>query len=346
MTHNNDAHERSTKGKRSGLLKGGSLWLPSMIMKIFAMDSRVSATNRFGSPAQCSARDVMSVRSFTAMTKNIAYCSRSSERGFERSPAVQPGEVGQALNRWLTAELFTLPSVITNPGGRGELSIARFGLGLEDEVGVVVAGSRRADFPTEIETLLLRVAANQMAIGLQEARRRRDQNRATEELERRVAERTADLRRVNEQLRAENAERKRAEDALRRSEAYLAEAQRLSHTGSWARNILTGEVFWSQEMFRMYGFDPGMQITFEKIIQERVHPEDVFWFVHTGETAIREKTDLEYGNRIVLPDGSIRFHHSVAHPVVNAAGEVVEWVGTTMEVTEQHTARTALEGSP
>ena len=69
--------------------------------------------------------------------------------GFERSPAVQPGEVGQALNRWLTAELFTLLSVITNPG---ELSIARFGLGLEDEVGVVVAGSRRADFPTEIET--------------------------------------------------------------------------------------------------------------------------------------------------------------------------------------------------
>jgi PAS domain-containing protein len=88
-------------------------------------------------------------------------------------------------------------------------------------------------------------------------------------------------------------DRKRAEAALRRSEAYLAEAQRLSHTGSWAWNILTGEVFWSQEMFRMFGYDPGMQITLEKIIQERVHPEDVFLFVQTGETAIREKKDLE-----------------------------------------------------
>jgi PAS domain S-box-containing protein len=68
-------------------------------------------------------------------------------------------------------------------------------------------------------------------------------------------------------------------------------------------------------------------------------------FVQTGETAIREKKDLEYGNRIVLPGGSIRFHHAVAHPVVNAAGEVVELVGTTMDVTEQHTARTALEAA-
>src|SRR5258705_4429401 len=99
-----------------------------------------------------------------------------------------------------------------NPAGQGEVAIASFSLGLQDEVGVLVAGSRRADFPTDIELLLLRVAANQAAIGLQEARRSGDQRRVAEALERRVAERTSQLTGVNEELR--------------RSERYFSETLR------------------------------------------------------------------------------------------------------------------------
>src|SRR6267154_2126801 len=134
--------------------------------------------------------------------------------------SAQSQEVGRALGPWLSGDQTASRLVIPNPAGEGEVAIASFSLGLQDEVGVLVAGSRRADFPTDIELLLLRVAANQAAIGLQEARRLGDQRRVAEALERRVAERTSQLTAVNEELR--------------RSERYLAEAQRLTHTGSWA----------------------------------------------------------------------------------------------------------------
>ena len=259
----------------------------------------------------------------------------------KRSLAVQPGEVGHALNRWLTAERFTLPSVITHPGGRGALSRARFGLGLEAEVGVVVAGSRRADFPTEIDTLLLRGAANQTATGLQAARRRRDQNRATEELERRVAERTADLRRVNEQLRAENAERKRAEDALQRSEAYLAEAQRISHTGSFGWHVSSGELFWSDETYRIAGVDRATRPTVEQVLQ-RIHPEDVVAVQETLDRASRDGTDLDFEHRFLMPDGSVTYVHVVAHAMTDEQGDLA-YVGAVTDVTAATRSQQALE---
>ena len=131
-----------------------------------------------------------------------------------RNLTVQPQEVGRALTRWLTGDPPTSPLVVPNPIGEGEVSIAPFRLGLQEEVGVLVAGSWRADFPTEIEKLLLRVAANQAAIGLQEARRITDQNRTAEELEQQVVERTRQLTVANEELRKEILERKRAEQRL------------------------------------------------------------------------------------------------------------------------------------
>jgi signal transduction histidine kinase len=117
-----------------------------------------------------------------------------------RYPAAQPRAVGQALSRWVTTEPGTAPCVITNPVGPGEVSIACFRLGLEDAVGVVVAGAQRADFPTQVERLLGGVAANQAAIGLQEARRMRDQQRAAAALEQRVVERTTQLTAVNDAM--------------------------------------------------------------------------------------------------------------------------------------------------
>src|SRR5438132_3518868 len=135
-----------------------------------------------------------------------------------RHSSVQPRQFGQALDRWLTDDQTASRCVAPDPMGEGEVSIASFSLGLQHEAGMLVAGSRRADFPTEVERLLLRVAANQAGIGLQEARRSGEQKRIGEALEQRVAERTAELTRANENLRLEIAERKRAEAQLRESE--------------------------------------------------------------------------------------------------------------------------------
>jgi signal transduction histidine kinase len=124
-----------------------------------------------------------------------------------RSPAAQPQEIGRALDRWLSEHPSPSHFKVPNPIGTGEISIALFRLGLHDEGGIFVAGSQRSDFPTAIETLLLQVAVNEAAIGLQETRLLNEQRRAAEDLEQRVAERT-------QELRKEILERERAQSEL------------------------------------------------------------------------------------------------------------------------------------
>ncbi len=127
-------------------------------------------------------------------------------------------EIGQILNPWLTGDPHTSPLVIPNPTGEGKVSIATFRLGFQDEFGVLVVGSQRADFPTDIEMLLLRVAANQAGIGLQEAHLSSEQRRTAEKLDQRIVRRTRQLIAVNEDLRKEIIEHKRADAELRESE--------------------------------------------------------------------------------------------------------------------------------
>src|SRR5881628_86135 len=106
-------------------------------------------------------------------------------------------------------------------------------------------------------------------------------------------------------------DRKRAEEALRRSEAYLAEAQRLSHTGSWAWNVATREAFyWSQEEYHLYGFDPEGGLPPFEVHLQRTHPEDRARHAETLERAIRERTDYEWELRVVLPDGTMKYLHT------------------------------------
>src|SRR5271155_1821320 len=123
-------------------------------------------------------------------------------------------------------------------------------------------------------------------------------------------------------------ERKRAETALRQTEAYLEEAQRLSHTGSWAWNVARREnVHWSQEQYRLFGLDPESNSpSFEKAYQ-RIHPDDQATFNDVVERAIRERSDFEVDFRIVLSDGSTKYSRSVGHPVFSASGELIEFVG-------------------
>lgn len=138
-------------------------------------------------------------------------------------------------------------------------------------------------------------------------------------------------------------ERKRAEEAIRRSEAFLAEGQRLSHTGSWGWNASTGKVTWSQEHFRILGLGPQHTNPSLDVFWERVHPDDRIGLQRIFEAAIRDKRDFEQEFRIVRSDSSIRHLHGVGHAVLNKANELVEFIGTTMDITERKGAEAALQ---
>jgi PAS domain S-box-containing protein len=138
---------------------------------------------------------------------------------------------------------------------------------------------------------------------------------------------------------------KEAEQKLRRSEAYLAEAQRLSHTGSWSWDVRRRDfVYRSAEVFRLFGFDPKEDAASAQAIQARIPPEDLQRLGDVVRQAVQEKgTHFEFDFRIALPDGATRRVHSVAHPVIGGDGEVSEIIGTHMDVTEQFAARETLE---
>jgi PAS domain S-box-containing protein len=130
---------------------------------------------------------------------------------------------------------------------------------------------------------------------------------------------------------------KRTEETLRQSEAYLAEAQRLSHTGSWAWNVGTKRIFWSIEAFKIFGFDPNTTTPTPESFLERVHPDDRA-SIEQVETELYKGNDAEYNYRIILPDRSIKHISSVARPISNDSGQVIEFVGTVMDVTEHKRA--------
>ena len=134
-------------------------------------------------------------------------------------------------------------------------------------------------------------------------------------------------------------ERKHAEETLRRSEAYLSEAQRLSHTGSWASSPAIGKhTYWSEEIFRITGFDPAEGPPRFEEFERRVHPDDRARTKAHFRTAIREKIDFDHSYRIVHPGGEVRQIHAIGHPVLSPSGEGVEFVGTLMDVTERRRA--------
>jgi len=141
-------------------------------------------------------------------------------------------------------------------------------------------------------------------------------------------------------------QRKLAETARRESEAYLAEAQRLSHTGSWAWAPGTGEVrYWSAETYRVLGFDPATGPPRFDAFFERLYSEDQEKVRELFEKAVREKTDFETEYRIVHPSGAIRNIHAVGHPVCDEAGNLVEFVGSVIDVTESKRSEEALRAS-
>ena len=139
--------------------------------------------------------------------------------------------------------------------------------------------------------------------------------------------------------------RERAEEALRRSEGNLAEAQRLTHTGSWTWRVAgRNALYLSEEWYRIYGFDPekGMPAWEERL--KRVHPEDRAKWQGAIDQAIGEKSDYEAEFRILLPDGTVKYIHTVGHPVLDTSGDLTEFVGSATDITERKQAELLLAG--
>jgi PAS domain S-box-containing protein len=140
-------------------------------------------------------------------------------------------------------------------------------------------------------------------------------------------------------------QRKRAEERLRRSEALLLEGQRLSHTGSWTHDFHSRTVTVSPEVERILDVRPGEDASSAEFHFNRIHPEDRPIVAKGYQRAQQDKVNFEFDYRVVLPDGTVRHVHNIGHPILNESGEIAEFFGTVVDVTEQHTARVALEGA-
>jgi PAS domain S-box-containing protein len=135
-------------------------------------------------------------------------------------------------------------------------------------------------------------------------------------------------------------ERKRAEDALKRSEAFLAEGQRLSRIGSLSWRVETGEITWSEELYRIFGFERDVPVTLD-LIGSRVHPEDIPMMNDMVERARGGVTDFEYEHRLQMPDGSVKYLHLIAHRIRDNEGRL-EYIGAVQDVTQRQISEDAL----
>src|SRR4051794_13397893 len=141
-------------------------------------------------------------------------------------------------------------------------------------------------------------------------------------------------------------ERKRVEEALMRSKHYLAEAQKLTHTGSWAWDPRTEQVLYcSEEMFHIYGLDPHSSLPSRENFRRQIHPEDRDWVQERFEESLRKKIDTSAEYRVVLPDGTVRQISASGHPVLDEDGKLIQFVGTAVDVTKRTQAEESLRES-
>jgi C4-dicarboxylate-specific signal transduction histidine kinase len=262
----------------------------------------------------------------------VRLCDPNTEAMVE----IARGSTSPALPEWLQHYLaeggrLSRSEIVRDigDGARGGRGIV-IPVGVNAEGGLVAGACDRADFPGEIDHLLLSVAANHAATAFRMARLVDDHRRAEAAL--RESERQ--LYKARDDLEAKVAERT-AE--LQRSEAYLAEAQRLSHIGSFGWDLCSGKLYWSEELFRIFECDRSHQPTVDFVLQ-RTHPQDRAVVRQTMDRARQDRKDLDFEHRLLLPDGQIKRVHIVGHPAFDETGDFVEFVGTVLDVTERRQA--------
>ena len=139
-------------------------------------------------------------------------------------------------------------------------------------------------------------------------------------------------------------ERDGAEEALRRSESFLAEGQKISHTGTWSWNVSSGKLAWSEEHFRIFGFDPEKTEPSFDLFLGTVHSEDRAFVKRSLDQAVREKSGFDMEFRIALTDGSIKHVQGMGRPVIEGSGAIDRYIGTTVDITARKRTEALLAG--
>jgi len=366
-------------------------------------------------------------------------------------PARKTDEIARFLDDWLTEDQIDRPLQGRRKIGDHEISIFLMRMGVASDIGFIVAGSRRLGFPEQTESLVLGVAANQLAVGLREPLRLDEQKRVAGEVDRRVAERTKKLAETNEELqlqagllqhlpvsawtlkpdgtpdfvnrvwlefsgqtldfvrsypeawmtavhpedreaalsafwggvgsgqdfavetrslRAQDGtyrwhlqqavvlrdaegkvlkfvgtttdidDAKRAEEQVRRSEAYLEEAQHLARIGSFSWRVKTNRITWSEQLYRIFEFDSGMPVTVD-LMRSRVHPDDLPMLKEMIDKVLLGVKEIEYEHRLLMPDRTIRYVHVIAHAILDQQ-EQLEYIGAVQDVTQRRLSEEAL----
>lgn len=229
---------------------------------------------------------------------------------------------GQGLDTVIQTRtaLPTIPIVVISGLGDEELAVKALHEGAQD---YLVKG--QVDSSLLIRSVRYSIERKQAEEALRKAHN---------ELELRVHERTEELVKTNEALLAEIAERRKAEEALQRSEKSLAKAQRIAHLGNWDWNIQTNELRWSDEIYRIFGLTPKQfGATYEEFLNS-VHPEDRGFVKKSVHEAWYGKP-YSIEHRIVLPDGTIRFVHEQGEVTFGESGEPIRMLGTVQDITEK-----------
>src|SRR4029077_18055747 len=255
----------------------------------------------------------------------------------------RPRELCTFLNRWLGDDPQKRYLQERSHIGDEEVSLVSWPLGVQREIGVIVAGTRGADFPRNTEALLLGIAANQTVIGLQQARLLAEQKRVADELDQNVAQRTAELAAANEGLRKEVAERRRAEEALAASEHNL----RLivdSIPGFVALMTPAGEVELVNPQLVEY-----CGRTLEELrlwgTSDTIHAEDLPRVIQVFARSIASGIPYDFEARIRRFDGVYRWFEVRGRPVRDADGRILRWCVLLTDIDERKRAEDALKRS-
>src|SRR5580692_4200061 len=254
-----------------------------------------------------------------------------------------PDEIHKTVNQWFGDHPQKWPSRLRASIGDEDISIVSQRCGLHGELGVIVAGSDRADFPGQTETLLLSVAANEAVIGLHEARLLLEQKRVADELDRRVAQRTAELAAVNDELRKEIAERHRAEEALLENELN---SRLILHSipGLVCTMSPTGEVDrFNPQILDYFGKEPEELKGWAT--NDAVHPDDLPRVVAAFTHSITTGTPYDIEHRCRRADGVYRWFQVRALPVRDTANRITGWYVLLTDIDDRKRAEDRLRSS-
>jgi len=257
---------------------------------------------------------------------------------------VQAHDIGVLLDERLGADSRNWPPVTRNVIDGTEVSIVAMPLGLQGEIGALMAGSGRADFPGETERLVLGVAANQAAIGLREARLRSDQKRLTTELDQRVARRTAELTAANQGLRKEVAERRRAEEHLRQSELNLRQMPETIPEMLWSATSAGAIDYCNARLLDYTGCsaEAVMGSGWTKLL----HPDDVEQTARVWISCVTTGAPYRVEVRVFhRADGTYRWCVTNARPLLDQHGRILKWHGTLVDMHDWKQAQEALRNT-